>query len=78
MPKYTPESQFEQYVCDSFEAITEKLERCPVNEGRIEVVEDKVLVLEEDKKWYKKIFVFVWGAIGGGLLLFIKNLIKGN
>ncbi len=78
MPKYTPETQFEQYVCDSFEAITEKLEVCPKQIERVEKLDERVDLLENDKKWLKAIFGFMWGALGGGLLIWIKGLIKGN
>jgi hypothetical protein len=45
---------------------------------KVDAVEDRVLILEQDKKWYKKIFVFVWGALGGGLIVFLRNMSKGN
>ena len=78
MPTYNPENQFEQYVVDSFETITTQLKQCPKQIDKLEAVDDRVTVLESDKAWYKRIFVFVWGAIGGGLVLFIKNLLKGQ
>lgn len=70
MPGYTPETQFEQYVVDSFEAMKPKVDK-------IEPMDDRILILEQDRKWYKKIFVFVWGVIGGGLVTLIHRLTKG-
>lgn len=79
MPKYNPETQFEQFVVDSLESITDKLEKCPVQIKKVEELDERVDTLENDKKWLKGILAFLWGACGGGIIVYLKHLIqRGN